>query len=185
VEPITNHRVRGLADAGTRLQYSSATLANGGLRFARPPPLLPAGIAPPPPAPRQAAFRLANTSHPDAASCQFSCSTMSFISVRHLPYALLRQNGTVPSATCDQEMRLPFDRENRMNVRRLPGQSAVASSKANKLPSVLEDASQNGADLAIIDKTLRSENVSIAAVPLTDFIPIPCRLAILNLRPIN
>jgi chromosome partitioning protein len=62
---------------------------------------------------------------------------------------------------------------------------AVVSAQASRLPNVLEAASNGGAELAIIDTAPHSESVSLAAARLADFILIPCRPAILDLRAIN
>ena len=61
----------------------------------------------------------------------------------------------------------------------------VVSAQASRLSNVLEAASKNGAELAIIDTAPHSESVSLAAARLADFILIPCRPAILDLRAIN
>jgi chromosome partitioning protein len=72
-----------------------------------------------------------------------------------------------------------------MKASRLAEQLAVVSAQASRLPNVLEAASKNGADLAIIDTTTHSESVSLAAARLADFILIPCRPAIFDLRAIH
>jgi chromosome partitioning protein len=62
---------------------------------------------------------------------------------------------------------------------------AVVSAQASRLPQILEAARKGGADLAIIDTAPHSESASLAAARLADFVLIPCRPAILDLRAIN
>ena len=62
---------------------------------------------------------------------------------------------------------------------------AVVSAQASRLPQVLEAANTGGASLAIIDTAPHSESASLATARLADFILIPCRPAILDLRAIN
>jgi len=62
---------------------------------------------------------------------------------------------------------------------------AVVSAQASRLTQVLEAARKGGAGLAIIDTAPHSESASLAAARLADFILIPCRPAILDLRAIN
>jgi chromosome partitioning protein len=62
---------------------------------------------------------------------------------------------------------------------------AVVSSQASRLEKVLEAARNAGAKLAIIDTAPHSESASLAAARAADFILIPCRPAILDLRAIG
>jgi len=61
----------------------------------------------------------------------------------------------------------------------------VVSAQASRLSQVLEAAKIGGASLAILDTGPHSESTSLAAARLADFILIPCRPAILDLRAIN
>lgn len=62
---------------------------------------------------------------------------------------------------------------------------AVVSSQASRLQKVLEAADTAGAKLAIIDTAPHSESASLAAARNADFILIPCRPSILDLRAIE
>jgi chromosome partitioning protein len=62
---------------------------------------------------------------------------------------------------------------------------AVVSAQAVRLPQVLKAADEAGAKLAIIDTAPLSENSALAAARVADFILIPCRPAILDLRAIS
>jgi len=62
---------------------------------------------------------------------------------------------------------------------------AVVSAQAVRLPQVLQAAKEAGAKLAIIDTAPLSENSALAAARAADFILIPCRPAILDLRAIS
>jgi chromosome partitioning protein len=62
---------------------------------------------------------------------------------------------------------------------------AVVSAQASRLQQILEAAEKSGASLAIIDTAPHSESVSLTAARLADFILIPCRPAILDLRAIT
>jgi chromosome partitioning protein len=62
---------------------------------------------------------------------------------------------------------------------------AVVSAQATRLPQVLAAAREGGAVLAIIDTAPHSESAALAAARLADFILIPCRPAILDLRAIR
>lgn len=60
----------------------------------------------------------------------------------------------------------------------------VVSAQASRLDKVLEAAESNGAELAILDTAPHSERDALAAVRLSDFVLIPCRPAILDIRAI-
>lgn len=62
---------------------------------------------------------------------------------------------------------------------------AVVSSQAARLPQVLQAAREAGAKLAIIDTAPHSESAALGAARAADFILIPCRPAILDLRAIG
>lgn len=62
---------------------------------------------------------------------------------------------------------------------------AVVSAQAVRLPQVLQAAKDAGAGLAIIDTAPHSESASLAAARAADFILIPCRPAILDIRAIG
>jgi chromosome partitioning protein len=62
---------------------------------------------------------------------------------------------------------------------------AVVSAQATRLGAVLEAAKQAGAGLAVIDTAPHSESASLAAARAADFILIPCRPAILDIRAIS
>jgi chromosome partitioning protein len=62
---------------------------------------------------------------------------------------------------------------------------AVVSSQASRLDQVMSAAREGGAALAIIDTAPHSESAALAAARSADFILIPCRPAILDLRAIN
>lgn len=62
---------------------------------------------------------------------------------------------------------------------------AVVSSQAARLPNVLKAAKDAGARLIIIDSAPHSESTALAAARAADFVLIPCRPAILDLRAIS
>lgn len=62
---------------------------------------------------------------------------------------------------------------------------AVVSAQASRLQKVLTAAEEGGAKLAIIDTAPHSESSSLAAARVADFVLIPCRPAILDLRAIG
>ncbi|HEY5139787.1 MAG TPA: ParA family partition ATPase [Methylococcales bacterium] len=62
---------------------------------------------------------------------------------------------------------------------------AVVSAQASRLEKVLDTAQQAGAKLAILDTAPHSESTALAAARAADFILIPCRPAILDLRAIS
>lgn len=62
---------------------------------------------------------------------------------------------------------------------------AVVSAQASRLGQVLEAALEAGAKLAILDTAPHSESTALAAARAADFILIPCRPAILDLRAIG
>jgi chromosome partitioning protein len=62
---------------------------------------------------------------------------------------------------------------------------AVISAHAERLPHYLDTCRQNGADLAIIDTAPHAQNDALAAARLSDFILIPCRPSIVDLRAIG
>jgi chromosome partitioning protein len=62
---------------------------------------------------------------------------------------------------------------------------AVISAHAERLPHFLETCRQNGADFAIIDTAPHAQNDALAAARLADFILIPCRPSIVDLRAIE
>jgi len=61
----------------------------------------------------------------------------------------------------------------------------VVSGQAARLNHMLEVAEDAGADLVIIDTAPHSENASLQAARAADYILIPCRPAILDLRAIG
>ena len=61
----------------------------------------------------------------------------------------------------------------------------VESAQASRLQKVLAAAEEGGAKLTIIDTAPHSESSSLAAARLADFVLIPCRPAILDLRAIG
>lgn len=62
---------------------------------------------------------------------------------------------------------------------------AVVSAQAARLGAVIEAAKRGGAWLTIIDTAPHSESASLAAARAADFILIPCRPAILDIRAIS
>ncbi len=62
---------------------------------------------------------------------------------------------------------------------------AVVSAQASRLTKVLDAARAGGADYVIIDTAPHSESAALAAARAADFILIPCRPAILDLRAIS
>ncbi|MEO0374164.1 MAG: ParA family partition ATPase [Cyanobacteria bacterium P01_A01_bin.17] len=62
---------------------------------------------------------------------------------------------------------------------------AVVSGQAARLDHILKVANGAGADLIIIDTAPHSENASLQAARVADFVLIPCRPAILDLRAIG
>jgi chromosome partitioning protein len=61
----------------------------------------------------------------------------------------------------------------------------VISAQASRIHDVLETARQHGADLCIIDTAPHSETGALAAARASDFILIPCRAGILDIRGIS
>lgn len=61
----------------------------------------------------------------------------------------------------------------------------VVSAQPSRLKNVLDAANEGGADLVFIDTSPHSENAALAAARLADFVLIPCRPAILDLRAIS
>lgn len=61
----------------------------------------------------------------------------------------------------------------------------VAIAHAPRLASILEAAAANGATLAILDTAPHSQGDALAAAKAADFILIPCRPGILDLRAIG
>jgi chromosome partitioning protein len=62
---------------------------------------------------------------------------------------------------------------------------AVISAHAERLPQILETCRQNGADLIIIDTAPHAESDALTAARQADFILIPCRPSIVDLRAIE
>jgi chromosome partitioning protein len=62
---------------------------------------------------------------------------------------------------------------------------AVVSAQASRLQKVLDAARNSGADFVILDTAPHSESAALAAARAADFILIPCRPAILDLRAIS
>ena len=62
---------------------------------------------------------------------------------------------------------------------------AVVSAQASRLQKVLDAARASGAAFVIIDTAPHSESAALAAARAADFILIPCRPAILDLRAIS
>src|SRR5689334_18614553 len=62
---------------------------------------------------------------------------------------------------------------------------AVVSAQASRLQKVLDAARTSGAAFVIIDTAPHSESAALAAARAADFILIPCRPAILDLRAIS
>lgn len=62
---------------------------------------------------------------------------------------------------------------------------AVVSAQPSRLRQVLDKASEHGAKLAIIDTAPHSEGTALSAARAADFVLIPCRPAILDLRAIS
>lgn len=61
---------------------------------------------------------------------------------------------------------------------------AVVSAQAARLPSLLEQAAAQSADLVIIDSAPNADSASLAAARAADFILIPCRPAAFDLNPL-
>jgi len=61
----------------------------------------------------------------------------------------------------------------------------VVSVPSTRLPQALEAARAGGADVAIIDSAPHAGDVALAAAEAADFILIPCRAGILDLRAIG
>jgi chromosome partitioning protein len=62
---------------------------------------------------------------------------------------------------------------------------SVISTQPSRLDKVLDAAGNAGADLAIIDTAPHSESASLAAARAADYILVPCRPAILDIRAIS
>lgn len=61
----------------------------------------------------------------------------------------------------------------------------VVSSQSARLQHVIDAAKEGGADFVFIDTAPHSENASLAAARIADYVLIPCRPAILDLRAIG
>lgn len=61
----------------------------------------------------------------------------------------------------------------------------VVSAQPSRLQNILDAAREGGADFVFIDTAPHSESASLAAARLADFVLIPCRPAILDLRAIG
>ena len=61
----------------------------------------------------------------------------------------------------------------------------VVSAQASRLQMVIDAAKEAGADIVFIDTAPHSESASLAAARIADFVLIPCRPAILDLRAIG
>jgi chromosome partitioning protein len=61
----------------------------------------------------------------------------------------------------------------------------VVSAQPARLQNVIEAAEENGAHFIFIDTAPHSESASLAAARIADFVLIPCRPAILDLRAIG
>lgn len=62
---------------------------------------------------------------------------------------------------------------------------SVISTQPSRLDKVLDAARNAGADLAIIDTAPHSESAALAAARAADYILVPCRPAILDIRAIS
>jgi chromosome partitioning protein len=61
----------------------------------------------------------------------------------------------------------------------------VVSAQANRLKNMIEVAEESGADFVFIDTAPHSESSALASDRIDDFVLIPCRPAILDLRAIG
>lgn len=61
----------------------------------------------------------------------------------------------------------------------------VSSAQATRLPQLLAAAKAHGAKLLVLDTAPHSETAALAAARAADFVLIPCRPAILDLRAIS
>ncbi len=61
----------------------------------------------------------------------------------------------------------------------------VVSAQAARLEKVLEAAEKEGADLVFIDTSPHTETAALAAIRAADFILVPCRPSIVDLRAID
>jgi chromosome partitioning protein len=61
----------------------------------------------------------------------------------------------------------------------------VVSAQSARLQNVIDAAKEGGADIVFIDTAPHSESASLAAARIADYILIPCRPAILDLRAIG
>jgi chromosome partitioning protein len=61
----------------------------------------------------------------------------------------------------------------------------VISAHAERLPHFLETCRKNSAELVIVDTAPHAENAALTAARLADFILIPCRPSIVDLRAIE
>ncbi len=61
----------------------------------------------------------------------------------------------------------------------------VVSAQASRLQNVIDAAKEEGADFVFIDTSPNSESASLTAARLADYILIPCRPAIMDLRSIK
>lgn len=61
----------------------------------------------------------------------------------------------------------------------------VISAQATRLPNILATATEQGADLALVDTAPHSEKAALQAARTSDLVLIPCRPAIFDLRAIG
>lgn len=61
----------------------------------------------------------------------------------------------------------------------------VVAAQTVSLPDILDRAEEAGADLMIIDTSPHSQNAALEAARVSDFVLVPCRPAILDLRAIG
>ena len=61
----------------------------------------------------------------------------------------------------------------------------VISAQATRLPNILATATEQGADLALVDTAPHSEKAALQAARAADLVLIPCRPAIFDLRAIG
>lgn len=98
----------------------------------------------------------------------------------HLAVASERDNKTAVVIDLDPQASATTWRDVRQHEN-----PVVVSAQPNRLALVLREASQHGAELAIIDTSPNSESASLTAARLSDFILIPCRPNLLDMQAIT
>jgi chromosome partitioning protein len=96
--------------------------------------------------------------------------------------AVAAQQAKITSAIVDLDPQASATSWKDLRTKETP---VVVSAQAARLKQVLDTASKEGVDLAIVDTAPHSESAALAAARIADLILIPCRPAILDLKAIS